>query len=361
MAGWRAAVGLEIHAQILSRSKIFSRGSTEKCSSLNSGIHFFDIGIPGALPILNRKCVEAALISAVTLSARVNRVSYFDRKHYFYPDLPNGYQITQKRKPIAEGGHLDVPLLLQYATALPTVPRSFDNEVLRVDIQRIQLEHDSGKTTYEHYEDGSSATVVDFSRSGCGLMEIVTAPTMCSGAEAASFVKELQLLLRTIKTCDGNMEDGSLRVDANVSVSPLGSDRLGTRSEVKNVSGVRFLARAVDYEINRHVELLESGGEVAEETRFYDERKGITVPTRNKEVYHDYRFLPEPDLPPLCLSDSEEVDDFTVSIPLTTKNLPRIPMVARKDLMKKYGLTLPQASLLLDKQAVVFYETACAR
>jgi len=277
-AEWGLKIGLEVHAQIATASKLFSAASTAFGADPNSQAAFVDAALPGTLPVLNEGCVRMAVATALSLNCELHRKSVFERKHYFYADLPHGYQITQQASPIATGGSVEL--------SLP------DGEQLSVALERIQLEIDTGQS---HHDIVPGMTMVDLNRAGNPLMEIVTAPVLPSAAAAAAFVLELQRTLRHIGACDGNMEQGSMRVDVNVSVAG------GERCEVKNLNTVRGVARAIEYEARRQHEALESGEAVPSETRRWDNGAGKTVGMRSKEDAWDYRFMPEPDLPPLLL------------------------------------------------------------
>eukprot|EP00048_Salpingoeca_helianthica_P013449 m.200850 g.200850 ORF g.200850 m.200850 type:complete len:574 (-) comp15500_c1_seq9:243-1964(-) len=331
-SAWAAVVGIEIHAQIAAHSKIFSNSPLEFAAAPNSKVSFWDAALPGTLPVLNKRCVEAALATALALNARVNLHSEFDRKHYFYFDLPAGYQITQQRRPIAEHGHLDV---------------GFGPQQQRVSITRLHLEHDSGKSIHT----APQRTLIDLNRAGAGLMEIVTAPDMHSGGEAAAFVEALVLILRTLGTCDGRMEEGSLRVDANVSVSRRDGSVRGPRCEIKNISGLRFLSRAIDYEINRQVALFEQGKPVISQTLTYDAEKNETRPLRSKESAVDYRFMPEPDLPPLRLAQHQ--------IDAVLSSQPELPRAKVLRLVEQHGIALDDSATLVAEPGAVQYFENC--
>ncbi|KAK3507570.1 hypothetical protein QTP70_028649 [Hemibagrus guttatus] len=333
-------VALEIHAQIQATSKLFSSSRVGFSAPPNSHVSFFDASLPGTLPVLNRRCVEAAVMTGLALNCKINTKSLFDRKHYFYADLPAGYQITQQRVPIAVSGSLSY-------SYLGGKKRS---EVMTksVRVRQIQLEQDSGKSLHD---DQRSRTLIDLNRAGVGLMEVVMEPDMCCGEEAAAAVRELQLILQTLGTCQGNMAEGQLRVDANVSVHHPG-EPLGIRTEVKNINSARFVARAIDYEIQRQIEVLESGGTVLNETRAFDSKTGMTVPMRDKEGLQDYRFMPEPNLPPLFVYEGvasvpDGVDPaHAVVIDRLKAKLPELPGVKRTRLMEEYGI-LPEHSFTL--------------
>ncbi|XP_076995932.1 glutamyl-tRNA(Gln) amidotransferase subunit B, mitochondrial isoform X2 [Tamandua tetradactyla] len=289
---WAAVVGLEIHAQISSNSKLFSGSQVHFAAPPNSLVSFFDASLPGTLPVLNRRCVEAAVMTGLALNCHINKKSLFDRKHYFYADLPAGYQITQQRLPVAVNGSLT------YGVCVGNKRSQMSTKTVR--IKQIQLEQDSGKSLHD---DLRSQTLIDLNRAGVGLLEVVMEPDMSCGEEAATAVRELQLILQALGTSQANMAEGQLRVDANISVHHPG-EPLGVRTEVKNLNSARFLAKAIDYEIQRQINELENGGEILNETRSFDYRLGCTVPMRDKEGKQDYRFMPEPNLPPLVLYDA---------------------------------------------------------
>ncbi|KAF0299679.1 Glutamyl-tRNA(Gln) amidotransferase subunit B, mitochondrial [Amphibalanus amphitrite] len=338
-AAWEPVIGLEVHAQVAARTKLFSAAVCEFAAPVNSRVQLVDAAFPGTLPVLNERCVEAGILTALALGMRVNTVSTFDRKHYFYADMPAGYQITQQRLPLAEGGELSVPLA---GTGRP----------LSVRLARLQLEQDSGKSLHDL---DNNRSLIDLNRAGCGLMELVFEPDLRSGEEAAALVKELILILRRIGTCSCKMEEGALRVDANVSVRPAGSDQLGVRSEVKNIGSVRGVARAVQYEIGRQVALLESGGRVVNETRSYDPETAQTVAMRDKEVVQDYRFLPEPNLPPLRLSCSARPLAGVPDVDRLRETLPELPAATRSRLETQYRLTADSVQAVTTEEGLLEY------
>ncbi|XP_039879781.1 glutamyl-tRNA(Gln) amidotransferase subunit B, mitochondrial [Simochromis diagramma] len=342
-------VGLEIHAQINSSTKLFSGAPVRFSAPPNSLVSFFDASLPGTLPVLNKRCVEAAVMTGLALNCAVNRKSLFDRKHYFYADLPAGYQITQQRLPIAVDGVLTYSLL----------GGKKRNQVMRknVTIKQIQLEQDSGKSLHD---DVRSQTLIDLNRAGVGLMELVMEPDMSCGEEAAAAVRELQLILQALGTCQGNMSEGQLRVDANVSVHRPG-EPLGVRTEVKNINSIRYLARAIDYEIQRQIDVLQRGGTVQNETRAYDSKSGETLPMRDKEGLQDYRFMPEPNLPPLILYEDNAslptcIDACQVVVVQKIKEgLPELPSVKRDRLVQTYGILPEHSFTLVNEDGLVDY------
>uniref|UniRef100_A0A8D2ZQC8 Glutamyl-tRNA(Gln) amidotransferase subunit B, mitochondrial n=2 Tax=Scophthalmus maximus TaxID=52904 RepID=A0A8D2ZQC8_SCOMX len=342
-------VGLEIHAQINSKTKLFSGSQVRFSDPPNSLVSFFDGSLPGTLPVLNRRCVEAAVMTALALNCTINRKSLFDRKHYFYADLPAGYQITQQRRPIAVDGILTYSLL----------GGKKRNQVIRktANITQIQLEQDSGKSLHD---DVRSQTLIDLNRAGVGLMELVMEPDMSCGEEAAAAVRELQLILQALGTCQGNMSEGQLRVDANVSVHTPG-EPLGTRTEVKNINSTRYLARAIDYEIQRQIKVLQRGGKVQNETRAYDSKSGETIPMRDKEGLQDYRFMPEPNLPPLIVYEENAslptgIDACqAVVVQQIREGLPELPGVKRDRLVQTYGILPEHSFTLVNEDGLVEY------
>ncbi|KAM9314283.1 glutamyl-tRNA(Gln) amidotransferase subunit B, mitochondrial [Pholidichthys leucotaenia] len=342
-------VGLEIHAQINSNAKLFSGSPVCFSAPPNSLVSFFDASLPGTLPVLNRRCVEAAVMTGLALNCTINKKSLFDRKHYFYADLPAGYQITQQRRPVAVDGMLTYSLL----------GGKKGSQVIRknVHIKQIQLEQDSGKSLHD---DVRSQTLIDLNRAGVGLMELVMEPDMSCGEEAAAAVRELQLILQALGTCQGNMSEGQLRVDANVSVHRPG-EPLGVRAEVKNINSIRYLARAIDYEIQRQIDVLQRGGAVQNETRAYDSKSGETIPMRDKEGLQDYRFMPEPNLPPLIVYEDDAslptgIDACQVVVVQKIKErLPELPSVKRDRLVQMYGILPEHSFTLVNEDGLVEY------
>ncbi|MFL5098806.1 MAG: Asp-tRNA(Asn)/Glu-tRNA(Gln) amidotransferase subunit GatB, partial [Xanthobacteraceae bacterium] len=281
---WEVVVGMEVHAQVTSKSKLFSGASTEFGSAPNSHVSLVDAAMPGMLPVINEECVRQAVRTGLGLKARINLRSVFDRKNYFYPDLPQGYQISQYKSPIVGEGEVSVDMP--------------DGEAITVGIERLHLEQDAGKSLHDQHP---TMSFVDLNRSGVALMEIVSKPDLRSAEEAKAYVGKLRTILRYLGTCDGDMEKGNLRADVNVSVRRPG-EPLGTRCEIKNVNSIRFIGQAVDYEARRQIEVIEEGGQIDQETRLFDPNKGQTRSMRNKEEAHDYRYFPDPDLLPLELT-----------------------------------------------------------
>ena len=322
---WEVVLGLEVHAQIKSNSKLFSTASTEWGGDPNTQVELVDCGMPGALPVINEFCVNQAILTGLSINAQINEKSIFDRKNYFYPDLPQGYQISQFEYPIVSNGFLMI--------------ETEDGEK-RIGITRLHLEQDAGKSIHDQ---DIKNTLIDLNRSGCALMEIVSEPDLRSPEEAALYVKKLRSILRCIGSCDGNMEKGNLRADVNVSVRKPNSE-MGTRCEIKNVNSIKFIQQAIEYEARRQVELIENGKEIIQETRLFDPNKGETRSMRGKEESHDYRYFPDPDLPPLIIS-KEKIEELR-------KSLPELPDEKKSRFISEYNLTNYDAQVLTDDQYV---------
>jgi len=330
---WEVVIGLEIHAQIISNSKLFSSASTKFGAGPNENVSYVDAALPGVLPVINSFCVDQAIRTGLGLNAEINKVSFFDRKNYFYADLPQGYQITQYFHPIVSGGYIDI--------------ENEDGGTRRVNIHHIHIEQDAGKSIHDQ---SPTKSFIDLNRSGIALMEIVTEPDMRSAEEVATFLQKLRSILRYLKTCDGNMDEGSMRADVNISVHRPGTP-YGTRAEVKNVNSIKFMATAVNYEIERQIEILENGGEVDQETRLFDSSKGVTRTMRSKEDAQDYRYFPEPDLPPLVLEQSR-IDELK-------KTIPELPDAKSKRLQQDYDLPKYDAELISSEMEIAdYYEMA---
>ncbi|GFO02787.1 glutamyl-tRNA(gln) amidotransferase subunit b, mitochondrial [Plakobranchus ocellatus] len=346
---WEPVIGLEIHAQIKSASKLFSGAGTQYGASPNTQVSLFDAAFPGTLPVLNQRCVQAAVRTAQALGCHINCVSKFDRKHYFYADMPAGYQITQQRHPLAVGGSLTYV----YQCSITSFVERRSARLIQ-----IQLEQDSGKSLHD-LENGVS--LIDLNRAGHGLMEIVTEPDFTSGDDAASFVKDLRDLLVAIGTCDGRMAEGSMRVDANVSVNRPG-EPLGTRTEVKNINSTRNIRLAIDSEIERQIRVLEGGGVIENETRSYDAEDGQTIPMRDKEKLLDYRFFPEPNLPPLVIHcDHSTISPWSPSLSVILEKdedfeKMLLPEQQRKRLEEKYGVPLIHSVVLVRQGLFDLFE-----
>ncbi|MCA6295657.1 MAG: Asp-tRNA(Asn)/Glu-tRNA(Gln) amidotransferase subunit GatB [Phenylobacterium sp.] len=330
---WEIVLGLEVHAQVASNAKLFSAAAVGFGAGPNAQVSLVDAAMPGMLPVLNRYCVEQAVRTGLGLKAKINLVSRFDRKNYFYPDLPQGYQISQYKDPIVGEGEV-------------LVERD-DGSTFTVGIERLHLEQDAGKSLHDQ---DPNATYVDLNRAGTALMEIVSRPDMRSAEEAAAYVKKLRTILVYLGSCDGDMEKGNLRADVNVSVRRPGAD-LGTRCEIKNVNSYRFIQQAIEYEARRQIEILEEGGVIDQETRLFDPVKGETRSMRSKEDAHDYRYFPDPDLLPLELDPAwvKAIED----------SLPELPDAKKARFQSQYGLTAYDAGVLISEQARAdFYEAA---
>lgn len=330
---WEVVIGLEVHAQVIADAKLFSGASTKFGAEPNTQVSIVDAAMPGMLPVINKISIEQAVRTGLGIKATINRYSVFDRKNYFYPDLPQGYQISQYSDPIVGKGNITVDME--------------EGQRRVVNITRIHLEQDAGKSL--HDQDPTN-TYVDLNRSGITLMEIVSEPDMRSADEAAAYVTKLRAIMRYLGTCDGNMEQGSLRCDANVSVRKPGNE-LGIRCEIKNLNSIRFLREAIDYEARRQIEIVENGGTIAQETRLFDSDKGVTRSMRSKEEAHDYRYFPDPDLLPLTLTE-----DYIAQI---GDSLPELPDDKMDRFVKEYGLSLYDAGVLVAERATAeFFETA---
>ncbi|MBC7943979.1 MAG: Asp-tRNA(Asn)/Glu-tRNA(Gln) amidotransferase subunit GatB, partial [Burkholderiales bacterium] len=333
---WEIVIGLEVHAQLKTQSKIFSAASTQFGAEPNTQACAVDLALPGVLPVLNRAAVQQAIKFGLAVGARINRHSVFARKNYFYPDLPKGYQISQFELPIVEGGF---------------VLLTFPDREKTVRLTRAHLEEDAGKSLHEDFR---GATGVDLNRAGTPLLEIVSEPDMRSAEEAVAFAKTLHALVTFLDICDGNMQEGSFRCDANVSLRKLGDEKLGTRCEIKNLNSFRFLERAIDYEVVRQKEILEDGGVIIQQTRLYDPDKDETRAMRSKEDAHDYRYFPDPDLLPLEVSD-EWID-------ATRARLPELPQAKRERYTRELGLSAYDAGILTASRGIAnYFEATLAR
>ena len=330
---WEIVIGIEVHAQIISNSKLFSGSSTSFGADHNTQVSFVDAGMPGMLPVINSVCVEQAIKTGLGLNAKINNFSIFDRKNYFYPDLPQGYQISQFEQPIVGNGMITIDL---------------DNgESKNIGIERLHLEQDAGKSLHDQHP---SYSFVDLNRSGVALMEIVSMPDMRSSEEAQAYVKKLRNIMKYLQTCDGNMEEGSLRADINVSVRKPGDD-LGTRCEIKNVNSIKFIGQAIDYEAKRQINLIEKGDLIEQQTRLFDPKKGQTRSMRSKEDSHDYRYFPDPDLLPLTFTN-EFVDELK-------KTLPELPDIRKKRFIEDYDLSSYDSNILVsEKETADYFEAA---
>jgi aspartyl-tRNA(Asn)/glutamyl-tRNA(Gln) amidotransferase subunit B len=333
---WEIVIGLEVHAQVTSQSKLFSGASTAFGGEPNSHVSLVDAAMPGMLPVINEECVRQAVRTGLGLKARINLKSVFDRKNYFYPDLPQGYQISQYKSPVVGEGEVVVDLA--------------DGEAVTVGIERLHLEQDAGKSLHDRHP---TMSFVDLNRAGVALMEIVSKPDLRSADEAKAYVAKLRSILRYLGTCDGDMEKGSLRADVNVSVRKPGAP-LGTRCEIKNVNSIRFIGQAIEYEARRQVEILEDGGRIEQETRLFDPGKGETRSMRNKEEAHDYRYFPDPDLLPLELTASF-VEDLKA-------HLPELPDEKKARFTREYGLSAYDANVLTaERETADFFEAVAKK
>ncbi|MGH7035051.1 MAG: Asp-tRNA(Asn)/Glu-tRNA(Gln) amidotransferase subunit GatB [Stellaceae bacterium] len=331
---WEIVIGLEVHAQVISNAKLFSGASTAFGAEPNTQVSLVDAAFPGMLPVINRHCVEQAVKSGLGINAEINLVSVFDRKNYFYADLPAGYQISQYTRPIVGRGKLVIDLA--------------DGSAREIAITRLHLEQDAGKSLHDQHP---SQTYVDLNRAGVALMEIVSEPDLRSAEEAGAYLKKLRSILRYLGTCDGNMEEGSLRCDCNVSVRKP-SEALGTRCEIKNVNSIRFVMQAIEHEARRQVAVIEEGGAIKQETRLFDSARGVTRPMRSKEEAHDYRYFPDPDLLPL------ELDRAWVEA--LRRGLPELPDAKTARFVAHYKLSPYEAGVLADEQASADYFEAAA-
>ncbi|MGI9401023.1 MAG: Asp-tRNA(Asn)/Glu-tRNA(Gln) amidotransferase subunit GatB [Rhizobiaceae bacterium] len=337
---WEVIIGLEVHAQVTSKSKLFSGGSTEFGAEPNSNVALVDAAMPGMLPVINEECVSQAVRTGLGLKAQINHRSVFDRKNYFYPDLPQGYQISQYKDPIVGEGTVQV-------SVGPDSKGKFKD--IDVGIERLHLEQDAGKSIHDQHP---SMSFVDLNRTGVALMEIVSKPDMRSSDEAKAYVTKLRTILRYLGTCDGNMEQGSMRADVNVSVRKPGGD-FGTRCEIKNVNSIRFLGQAIEFEARRQIAVLEDGGSIDQETRLFDPAKGETRSMRSKEDAHDYRYFPDPDLLPLEF-DQAYVDNLA-------SDLPELPDEKRGRFIEDLGLSAYDASILVSEKAIADYFESVAK
>ena len=332
---WEVVIGMEAHAQITSKSKLFSGASTAFGGEPNSHVSLVDAAMPGMLPVINAECIAQAIRTGLGLKAKINLRSVFDRKNYFYPDLPQGYQISQYKSPIVGEGEVIVDLL--------------SGERVTVGIERLHLEQDAGKSLHDQHPKYS---FVDLNRSGVALMEIVSRPDLRSAEQARAYLTKLRIIMRYLGTCDGNMDEGSLRADVNVSVRKPGT-ALGTRCEIKNVNSIRFIGQAIEHEARRQIEILEEGGVIHQETRLFDARTGETRAMRSKEEAHDYRYFPDPDLLPLEISQ-----DYVDAL---AKDLPELPDAKRARFIKDHGLSAYDADVLVAEREAADYFEAVAR
>ena len=328
---WEVVIGMEVHAQVTSKSKLFSGASTAFGGEPNSHVSLVDAAMPGMLPVINEECIAQAIRTGLGLKAKINFTSVFDRKNYFYPDLPQGYQISQYKSPVVGEGEVIVDLL--------------SGERVTVGIERLHLEQDAGKSLHDQHPKYS---YVDLNRSGVALMEIVSKPDLRSAEQAKAYLTKVRIIMRYLGTCDGNMDEGSLRADINVSVRKPGAP-LGTRCEIKNVNSIRFIGQAIEHEARRQIEILEDGGTIHQETRLFDAKTGETRSMRSKEEAHDYRYFPDPDLLPLELTQNY-VDRLA-------EGLPELPDRKRARFIEAYGLSAYDADVLIvEKERADYYE-----
>ena len=329
---WEIVIGMEVHAQIIAESKLFSGAAASFGAAPNSQVSLVDAAMPGMLPVLNEYCVEQAIKTGLGLNAQINKTSVFERKNYFYPDLPQGYQISQFLHPIVGKGEIEIDLA--------------DGSIKTIGITRLHMEQDAGKSVHDQHP---TKSYVDLNRSGCALMEIVSEPEISSPEEATAYLSKLRMILRYLGTCDGNMEEGSMRADVNVSVRKPG-DKLGTRCEVKNVNSLKAVQQAIEYEAQRQIEIIEGGGAINQETRLWDPAKQETRSMRSKEEAHDYRYFPDPDLLPLHVADSW--------IDRVRETLPELPDQKKHRFMDSFGLSAYDANVLIaERVRADYYET----
>ena len=337
MAAWETVIGLEIHAQLATKSKIFSAASTAFGSEPNTQACAVDLGFPGVLPVLNAEVVNMAIKFGVAIDAEIAPVSVFARKNYFYPDLPKGYQISQFELPIVGRGNLSISLE--------------EGQSKVIGVTRAHLEEDAGKSLHDEFPD---QTGIDLNRAGTPLLEIVSEPDMRSAKEAVAYARKIHALVQYLEICDGNMQEGSFRCDANVSVRPMGEEKLGTRAELKNINSFRFLERAINFEIERQIDLIEDGGKVVQETRLYDADKDETRSMRSKEEANDYRYFPDPDLLPVAVTDDD--------IARIRASLPELPEQKHQRYVDDLGLSDYNAELLTSSRDIAdYFEQALAK
>ena len=327
MSNWETVIGLEIHVQLLTKSKIFSSSSTSYGKDPNKQASYVDLGMPGTLPVLNKSVIRKAVEFGLAIDAKIARKSIFARKNYFYPDLPKNYQISQLDLPIVEGGYIEI--------------KDSDNKNKKINITRAHLEEDAGKSIHS---DENNCTYIDLNRAGTPLLEIVSEPEMQSANEAVSYMKKIHSIVTYLKISDGNMQEGSFRCDANVSIRKVGDKKLGTRTELKNINSFKFVEKAINYEVQRQSDLLEEGKKVTQETRLYDENKNITKSMRSKEEANDYRYFPDPDLLPIEIND-----DYILEI---QKTLPELPEVKAQNYKSNYDFTDEQINIILSNSEI---------
>ena len=331
---WEIVIGLEVHAQVSSEAKLFSSAATKFGAEPNSQVSLVDAAMPGMLPVINKECVRQAIKTGLGINAKINLFSVFDRKNYFYPDLPQGYKISQFKQPIVGEGFLEIEV---------------SDGAKKIGIERLHLEQDAGKSIHDQHP---SRSFIDLNRSGVALMEIVSKPDIRSGEEAGAYLKKLRSIVRYLGTCDGNMQEGSLRCDVNVSVRKPGEE-LGTRCEIKNVNSIRFVQQAIEYEARRQIEIIEDGHLINQETRLFDPNRGETRSMRSKEEAHDYRYFPDPDLLPLKFDDA--------LVQAIASDMPELPDAKRTRFIEEYELSEADATLLVEeRETAEFYEEMAA-
>lgn len=323
-------IGLEIHCQVISESKLFSASSTKFGAQPNTHVSFFDSGFPGQLPVINKYCIEQAIKTGLGFNATINKRSVFDRKHYFYADLPTGYQITQQFHPIVSDGYIEIV--------------DEDGNPKKIRIEKLHVEQDAGKLTHDL---SPNKSMVDFNRAGVALMEIVSRPDITSPYQAGEYIKKMRALVRYLGTCDGNMDEGSMRCDINISLHEKGSDKLGIRTETKNVNSVRFAIQAIEYESQRQADILADGGEISQETRLFDANTGTTRTMRSKENAIDYRYFPDPDIMPLILEEG--------LVERIKASMPELPDAKKKRFVEEYKLSEYDADILTSERAIAEY------